>query len=299
MGGSSGGVSAGNWSRGLLLVTANTRPAGYCSRGDPAGQPQSYTHTGRWIRGKAGQYGWPCHQTGSHRYPATGRPVVLLHGRRAGAGGYNKLTTPIGGQFRITLPDGTRAWLNAASSLRYPTAFTAGERLVEVTGEAYFEVTQNATQPFKVKVNNESTTIIEVLGTDFNVNAYTDEPSIITTLLEGAVRVRAGNRQAALTPGQQAQVSNANNIKIVNNADLSAAVAWKEGVFYFKDADLATVLRQIGRWYNVEIVYEGAVPAQSFRGKLGRDLSLADVVETLQRSEVNCRVEGRKLIVSP
>ncbi|KAA2240794.1 FecR family protein [Chitinophaga agrisoli] len=215
------------------------------------------------------------------------------------AAGYNKLTTPIGGQFRVTLPDGTKVWLNAASSLRYPTAFTAGDRVVEVTGEAYFEVMQNATQPFKVKVNNESTTIIEVLGTDFNVNAYTDEPSITTTLLEGAVRVRAGNRQAALTPGQQAQVNKGSNIKIVNNADLSAAVAWKDGIFYFKDADLPTVLRQIGRWYNVEIVYEGAVPAQSFRGKLGRDLSLADVVEALQRSEVKCRVEGRKLIVAP
>jgi ferric-dicitrate binding protein FerR (iron transport regulator) len=206
---------------------------------------------------------------------------------------YNMLVTPRGGQFRITLPDGSKVWLNAASSLRYPTAFINNTRTVEITGEAYFEVAPDAAKPFKVKVNDR--TEILVLGTAFNVNAYTDEPTVNTTLLDGAVRI---NTQT-LTPGQQAQVNTAGAIKLVNDVDVSETVAWKNGIFSFNNADVRTVMRQIGRWYNIEINYEQAVYTTKFKGKIGRDLNLTDALEVLKKAGVNFKVEGRTVTVMP
>jgi transmembrane sensor len=223
-------------------------------------------------------------QGGQLEYDVKGEPASLS---------YNMLVTPRGGQFRITLPDGSKVWLNAASSLRYPTAFINNTRTVEITGEAYFEVAPDAAKPFKVKVNDR--TEILVLGTAFNVNAYTDEPTISTTLLDGAVRI---NTQT-LTPGQQAQVNTAGAIKLVNDVDVSETVAWKNGIFSFNNADVRTVMRQIGRWYNIEINYEQAVYTTKFKGKIGRDLNLTDALEVLKKAGVNFKVEGRTVTVMP
>jgi transmembrane sensor len=223
-------------------------------------------------------------QGGQLEYDVKGEPASLS---------YNMLVTPRGGQFRITLPDGSKVWLNAASSLRYPTAFINNTRTVEITGEAYFEVAPDAAKPFKVKVNDR--TEILVLGTAFNVNAYTDEPTINTTLLDGAVRI---NTQT-LTPGQQAQVNTAGAIKLVNDVDVSETVAWKNGIFSFNNADVRTVMRQIGRWYNIEINYEQAVYTTKFKGKIGRDLNLTDALEVLKKAGVNFKVEGRTVTVMP
>jgi transmembrane sensor len=208
---------------------------------------------------------------------------------------YNTMSTPKGRQFRIVLPDGTRAWLNAASSLRYPSAFAGKERKVEVTGEVYFEVAKNPSMPFRVKVNEDMEVI--VLGTHFNINSYSNEPSINTTLLEGSVRFINGNEQTVLRPGQQAQANSRQKIKVITDVNLKRIMAWKDGVFDFNNASLQEVMRQLERWYDIEVVYEKGVPNIEFVGAMGRDLSLSDVLKGLKLSEVNFRLEGRKLIV--
>ncbi|MDP4261735.1 MAG: FecR domain-containing protein [Bacteroidota bacterium] len=214
---------------------------------------------------------------------------------------YNTMTTPKGRQFQLVLPDGTKVWLNAASSVRYPTVFTGNERKVEITGEAYFEVTKNAKMPFRVKVNDQ--TEIEVLGTHFNVNSYTNEASINTTLLEGSVQITNSGKKVVIKPGQQAQVAELPvqpGIKILSDVDVDKVMAWKNGVFNFQDATLKEVMRQLERWYDIEVVYEKGVPDLEFMGTMGRDLSLSDVLSGLKLSEVHFRIEeGRKLIVMP
>lgn len=204
---------------------------------------------------------------------------------------YNILTTPRGGQFSLVLPDGTKVWLNAASSLRYPVNFSGNERVVTVTGEAYFEVAQDAAKPFMVKAPGDVT--VKVLGTAFNINAYTDEQSINTTLIEGAVLVN----NTALQPGQQAQVSQ-RNIDIMKTVNLAKVTAWKNGLFNFEDAELREVMRQLSRWYDVEIVYGKDVPETRFGGKIGRNLNLSQVLEVLEGAGVQFRMEGsNKLII--
>lgn len=216
---------------------------------------------------------------------------------------YNTVTTPKGRQFQVSLPDGTRVWLNAASSLRYPTVFAGPERKVEVTGEAYFEVSPQLSKdgdrmPFFVKINEQ--TEVQVLGTHFNINAYKDEATISTTLLEGSVRILNGGEKAVLRPGQQAQTGQSARIKIVADANVEKVMAWKNGVFDFQDATLEEVMRQLQRWYDIDVVYEKGVPKIEFIGKMGRDLSLAEVLGGLQLSKVHFRLEaGRRLVVMP
>lgn len=210
---------------------------------------------------------------------------------------FNTLTTPKGGQFQITLADGTKIWLNAASSLRYPTAFTEGTRKVEVTGEAYFEVAKNAAIPFIVQINAQ--TAVEVLGTSFNINAYTNEASINTTLIEGAVKLTVNEQSRTLSPGQQAQVNSQGKISLIEKADLDEALAWKHEIFYFRNADLQAVMRQLERWYDVEISYSGKIPARRFQGEIQRNLNLSDVLEGLKNTDINFSIEGRKIIVKP
>ncbi len=237
------------------------------------------------------QGGTAIKQTGGNlQYNATGNEA---------AGSYNTLTTPRGGQFRVTLPDGTKVWLNAASSLRYPTAFTGNERNVSITGEAYFEVAKNEEMPFRVAIN--ATNTIEVLGTSFNVNAYTDGNYISTTLLTGLVRVRSGNGQAVLKPGQQAHATAAQPfVRVLEHADISKAIAWKNGLFNFQDADLKEVMQQLSRWYDIEVVYEHGIPDLQFIGEIDRSMPLSEVLKGLQMSGVNFRVEeGRRLVVYP
>lgn len=216
---------------------------------------------------------------------------------------YNTISTARGRQFKVTLPDGSQVWLNAASSLRYPTAFTGDERSVEITGEAYFEVAKNEKMPFKVKANSQLE--IQVLGTHFNVNAYEDEEAIRTTLLEGKVKVTpvlgsqlAAHRSQLLSPGQQAQIIN-NQLSIINNADVGQVIAWKNGVFNFQDATLETVMRQLARWYDIEVVYEKGIPNIAFEGEINRQNELANVLHILERLGVHFKLEGRRLTVLP
>jgi len=216
---------------------------------------------------------------------------------------YNTMTTPRGGEYKIRLPDGTDVWLNCASSITYPTAFTGKDRSVRITGEAYFEVAKDAFKPFHVKAGDME---VEVLGTHFNINSYSDEESIKTTLLEGSVRVSGdGKESVILRPRQQAVImpsergSSGAGIKIVSNADTQQAVAWKDGLFRFNQADLPTVLRQLSRWYDVTIKYEGTIPASHFKGELQRDLTLAQVTSILSEMEVKFRIEGKTLVVTP
>jgi transmembrane sensor len=211
---------------------------------------------------------------------------------------YNTMTTPKGRQFQLVLSDGTKVWLNAASSIRYPTVFGNKERKVEITGEAYFEVAHNASAPFKVKVNAE--TEIEVLGTHFNINSYENEESINTTLLEGSVRVKNISGTIVLAPGQQARVNGEEKIKVFSDVDVERVMAWKNGVFNFNDATLQEVMRQLERWYDIEVRYEKGVPGLEFYGKMGKDLSLQTVLRGLEKSNVHFRLEeGRKLVVLP
>lgn len=212
---------------------------------------------------------------------------------------YNTMTTPKGRQYRLVLSDGTKVWLNAASSLKYPTVFTGTERKVEITGEAYFEVAKNAKMPFKVNINH--TTTVEVLGTHFNINAYSDEESINTTLLEGSVKIKADNKIQMLEPGQQARVnSKAGSIKLVKNVDLDQVVAWKNGAFSFADTDLPAVMRQLERWYNVDVVYAGAVPSAKFNGEIGKSLTLSQVLKLLAQTRIKYKIEnGNKIIILP
>ncbi|RPD42156.1 FecR family protein [Chitinophaga barathri] len=207
---------------------------------------------------------------------------------------YNTLTTPPGGQYRLRLPDGTEVWLNAASSIRFPVTFAKTERKVEVTGEAYFEVAQNAASPFKVIVNKQ--TEVQVLGTSFNINAYTDEQDIKTTLLSGKVKVIAGNTGVQLSPGQQA-VNRAGRVEVNKNVDTDKVTAWKNGLFNFQDASLEEVMRQLSRWYNIEIIYENGIPDMEFYGKMQRDIPLSAMLKMLERAEVKFRLEGNNRLV--
>ncbi|HEY9260135.1 FecR family protein [Chitinophaga sp.] len=207
----------------------------------------------------------------------------------------NTLTTPRGGQFRLTLPDGTRVWLNAASAITYPTAFAEGKREVEIKGEVYFEVAAKAKTPFNVKINSAAN--IEVLGTSFNINAYSDEPGIKTTLIQGAVKISTGNISRVLQPGQQAQVNSAGDINVIAKADTAAILAWKKDQFYFRDADIPTVMRQLARWYDVTIVYAGTIPARRFQGEIQRNLPLSDVLDGLENTGIHFRLQGRSIIV--
>ncbi|NML41542.1 DUF4974 domain-containing protein [Chitinophaga sp. G-6-1-13] len=207
---------------------------------------------------------------------------------------YNTLSTPRGKLFHLILPDGTEVWLNAASSLRYPVSFNTAERVVELNGEAYFEVKQAATRPFRVKTVQESE--IRVLGTGFNVNAYTNEPAVTTTLLHGRVQVLAAQQQILLKPGQQAAAAGA-GIK-VQAADTSQVTAWKEGMFQFDNAGIQQVMNQLERWYDITVIYETGVPDIRFGGKMERDLDLRSILRILEISNVHYRLEGRKLIIT-
>lgn len=209
---------------------------------------------------------------------------------------YNTLQTPRGGQYKITLPDGSKVWLNAASSLKYPVVFVGNERRVEITGEAYFEVAKDAAKPFRVQLNNLE---VEVLGTHFNINGYTDEDAVKTTLLEGKVKVLASNTAKYLTPGQQAQLKSSGNIHVTNDVNLEETVAWKDGNFQFENSDIKTVMRQLARWYDVEVSYKGTIN-KHFVGSISRDVKLSQVLSMLQQTgEVKFKIEGKNLIVMP
>lgn len=238
-------------------------------------------------------------QQGSQVLKKDGRVIYTSTDKEENIQVYNTLRTPRGGVYQITLPDGTRVWLNAASSISYPVAFTGGERVVKITGEVYFEVASHPQRPFIVKVNE--TNSIEVLGTQFDVKAYGEDDLISTTLLQGAVRIVSNGKKAALKPGQQASISDRQLlVKTIGQGGISEAMAWKEGRFNFQDASLQEIMRQLSRWYDIEVVYEKGIPDLEFIGEVERSLPLSQVLKGLKMSGVNFRLEkGRRLIVSP
>jgi hypothetical protein len=207
---------------------------------------------------------------------------------------YNTLTTPKGGQYHLILADGTNVWLNAASSLKYPTAFTGSERVVELTGEAYFEVVHNSKQPFKVKTANQT---IQDIGTQFNVNAYDDEEASATTLVEGSVKIYDAKRAMLIKPGQQYLLKSNSIAEVKSDVDIDEIVAWKNGMFQFDNADIKTIMRQISRWYNVDIEYQGQIPSSTYHGRISRNSNASAILKILQLSGINFTIEGRKIIV--
>ncbi|QEC43818.1 FecR family protein [Pseudobacter ginsenosidimutans] len=207
---------------------------------------------------------------------------------------YNTMSTPKGRQFQLILPDGTRAWLNAGSSIRYPTQFSGSDRVVDVTGEVYFEVAKDASKPFFASINNF--TRVAVLGTSFNVNAYSNEPVTSMTLVDGKISVMVNDGNVVLMPGKQAQVFDG-NVKIVS-VDTSQVLAWKSGLFNLNNQSFVAIMRQIERWYDIEVVYENGVPNVPMVGEISRDVSLQGLLKNLERMGMKYRLEGRKLIVS-
>jgi transmembrane sensor len=205
---------------------------------------------------------------------------------------YNEITTDKGKQWRMVLPDGSGVWLNAASSIRYPLSFNDKERIVDITGEVYFEVVHNEKQPFKVRVGKQ---VIEDIGTAFNVNAYSDEPVMKTTLIEGLIRVNG----TLIKPGEQAEADAGQEQVTVSKVENAAdAMAWVNGQLSLESNNLHALLRKIARWYNVEIKVEGTLPETGFIGTIDRNVYLSDVLKALTVYGVNARLEGRTMIIS-
>lgn len=232
---------------------------------------------------------------------------------------FNKMETPKGRQFQLLLPDGTKVWLNAASAIRYPTVFSGTERRVAVQGEAYLEVAKNTNTPFIIDINSKAT--VKVLGTQLNINAYENENLINTTLLEGAVSVEALSpatasmqpRAVVLKPGEQAQVqqlettgnqpgtnrATTQEVKVVKQVDTRTVMAWRNGIFSFSGVDFATVMRQLERWYDIEVVYEQSVPSVAIGGEMSSHVSLQQLLGIFDRFHIHYRLEGRRLTILP
>ena len=215
---------------------------------------------------------------------------------------YNTISTPRGGQYQMALPDGSKVWLNAVSSLHFPTAFTGSERMVELTGEAYFEVAHMVSPagkkiPFHVRVNGMD---VEVVGTHFNIMAYSNEQGIKTTLLEGKVNVTQNGVTQKLEPGRQATVDNKTQAITVADANTEQAVAWKNGFFRFKMTGIHELMRQVERWYNVDVEYKTDRTDQDYTGIVPRTQNISGLLQTLEMTgTVHFRVEGKKIIVLP
>ena len=207
----------------------------------------------------------------------------------------NTVSTPNGGQYQVVLPDGTRVWLNAASSIRFPTSF-ASERKITMTGEAYFEVAHNVHMPFVVNVNDKEE--VTVIGTHFNINAYDNERAIHTTLLQGSVKVGIDNEKSVvLKPGEQVSLSQTSHLTQPIPVQTEEVVAWKNGLFNLAGADLKDFMRQVERWYDITVKYEGAVPNMEFQGKLNRGVPLSDIIDYLKNLGVECQLTGKTLHV--
>lgn len=234
---------------------------------------------------------------GSMRYNASSHNIQKVV--------YNTMTTPIGRQYHFFLPDGTKVWLNAGSSITYPTSFTGSNRQVSIKGELYFDVAQNANQPFIVQA--EAVTI-QVLGTEFNINCYENETNIQTTLINGLVKLVTNDpsNPAAVTPkllhpGKQANIArnttDPDPIKITEATNLKQVIAWKEGLFNFNKVDLFHLMRQLERWYNIEVEYQGEVENVTFRGQMYRNVDLSVVINELRKMDVSIEQQGSKLII--
>ena len=206
---------------------------------------------------------------------------------------YNKIETPIGGKYQVNLPDGSKVWLNSSSSLRFSALFNGDTREVELSGEAYFDVSKNKSKPFRVITKDQ---IVEVLGTQFNINSYSDEGPIKTTLIEGSVKIIYKDKVVLLSPGQQFQPKEL--VSAVLEADTEEVVAWKEGYFVFKNEDIKSIMRKLSRWYNVEVSYSGDIPEVGFGGNISRSKDISEVLDVLQLTNaIHFKVEGRRITV--
>lgn len=222
---------------------------------------------------------------------SNGELSYTTKGKSGGSLLWNKLSTPRGGQFGIRLPDGSRVWMNAASSVNFPATFAADKRVVKVTGEVFFEVEKDARRPFLVEIAGQS--VVEVLGTSFNINAYGNESIIRTTLLEGSIKVN----QVLLKPGFQAQVSASGDVTVAAVPKPAQVIAWKDGLFDFDGAGLPAVMRQLERWYDIDVKYEQTPANIIFKGKMYRNVALSDVLDMLREMGVKFKLEGRTLTV--
>ncbi len=208
---------------------------------------------------------------------------------------YNTITTPKGGQFQVVLSDGSKVWLNAASSITFPTAFAKNDRKVNITGEVYFEVAKDKAKPFKVESGKQT---VEVLGTHFNINAYTDEPIIRTTLAEGSVKVTSADKTVVLRPDEQSEVSNTSSAAIrIHTVDTDDVLAWKNGNFVFENAEIAYIMRQVARWYDVSVKYEGNVLERRFTGSISRDVNLSELLKMLKYSGIDFQINDNTIVV--
>jgi transmembrane sensor len=213
-----------------------------------------------------------------------------------GTGGelqYNTVSTPAGGQYKVQLPDGSLVWLNAASSIRFPTRFSSAERTIYVTGQVYCDIQKDPERPFRLHVEGKQ--LIEVLGTSFGLNAYTDEASIKTTLVEGSLRVISAKdktQQITLQPGQRSSLSSGPSIQLEEHVDVYQDIAWKNGLFHFEDTELTTVMRQLSRWYDIGVVYEGSPPSTRFTGKIYRNITASQALDILSFTGVHFKIEG-------
>lgn len=238
-------------------------------------------------------------QGGSRVLMANGQ---LAYEPQAGSGtatpAFNKISTPRGGEFTITLPDGTRVWLNAASSLKFPTVFSGPKREVELTGEAYLEVAEDKAHPFEVKVRDIN---VAVLGTKFNIMGYEDEANIVTTLLSGSVRVTSpGNPARLLAPGQHAVIGGRDGSLQVGKADVEEELAWKNGIIYFNGANIRQIMRQVSRWYDVDVEYKGNVVNMDFTCTVSRNDKLSKLLGLLELTgAVHFSMEGNTITVQP
>lgn len=208
---------------------------------------------------------------------------------------YNTITTPRGGQFQVILPDGSRVWLNAASSLRFPTIFAGHERTVDLTGEAYFEIAPQPEMPFTVAINHIK---VAVLGTSFNIMAYTEEKKISTTLVTGAVKVSNSDNQVTIAPGQEAILDAGSTQFKINNANIAATIAWKNGKFLFDETDIYSIMRQVARWYDVDIRYEGDLTGITLTGGISRQQYISQLLEILQATgNVKFKLKDKQITV--
>lgn len=206
---------------------------------------------------------------------------------------YNKIETPKGGKYQINLPDGSKVWLNSSSTLRYPALFSGNTREVELNGEAFFDVAKDKNKPFRVITKEQ---IVEVLGTQFNINSYSDEENSKTTLIEGSVKIIYKDEVVLLSPGQQFQ-PNTRSAK-VQEADTEEVIAWKNGYFLFKNEDIQSIMRKLSRWYNVEVSYSGEIPSVGFGGNISRSKDISEVLNVLQLTNaVHFKVEERRITV--
>ncbi|WP_152267926.1 FecR family protein [Agriterribacter humi] len=230
---------------------------------------------------------------------------------------FNTLTTPRGGQYKLVLSDGSKVWLNASSSIRYPASFAGDERKVEITGEVYFEISHLTAEtskgkaakriPFKVKINTpgRNGAEVEVLGTHFNINAYDDEDAISTTLLEGSIKISPSKPKeksleaVIIKPGQQARLNKTGSLQLLKDVNLEETVAWKNGLFMMSSAAIPAVLRQLARWYDVDIVYDNGIPEGRITGDIPRDMNLSEVLKVMELSGVHFKIDNKKIIVNP